>query len=148
MLLKQVLTCGKGAALSSEHSAFSRQTLGGSDEHLTVAPASRRQVVTRPEQLNANCLLLNACLFSSPHEMDDLKFVSIVEFSCWPGRTRNDVVIEFDGDAIGLHAEMIDKRGETQAVRKGLCVAVDRELHQRNSSNSLLSAREPEFACG
>ena len=87
-------------------------------------------------------------LVSSPHEMHDLKFVSIVEFGCWPGRTRNDVVIEFNGDAVRLHAEMVDKRGESETVGKRLCVAVDRELHQRNSSNSLLSAREPEFACG
>jgi hypothetical protein len=43
---------------------------------------------------------------------------------------------------------MVDKRGESETVGKRLCVAVDRELHQRNSSNSLLSAREPEFACG
>ncbi len=52
--------------------------------------------------------------------MYDLKFVSIVKFGGWPGRTRNDVVIEFDGDAVRFHSEMIHKCGESKTVRKGL----------------------------
>jgi hypothetical protein len=44
--------------------------------------------------------------------VDDLKFVAIVERSLSPAIPRHDVSIQFDGDAVGLHAERFHEGGE------------------------------------
>jgi hypothetical protein len=44
--------------------------------------------------------------------VDDLEFIALVESGVGPAVAGDDVAIQFDGDAVGLHAKGFDQRGE------------------------------------
>jgi hypothetical protein len=45
--------------------------------------------------------------------MDDLEPVSIAQWSLRPLFARDDLVVEFDRYAAGLHAELLDERAQS-----------------------------------
>jgi len=58
--------------------------------------------------------------------------IAFVERRVGPAIARDDVAIEFDGDAVRLHAEVIDECGESEWGRNAREVsifAVDAEFH-------------------
>jgi hypothetical protein len=63
-------------------------------------------------------------------EVDDLQAVFIVKFGGTPALAREDVEIQFDGDAVVLHAEVFDERGDGERVGKLALLAVDLKSHQ------------------
>jgi hypothetical protein len=44
--------------------------------------------------------------------VDDFQAVSVVQWSLRPLVAGDDFAIEFDGYAVGLHAEMLDERAQ------------------------------------
>ena len=69
--------------------------------------------------LAANCRSLAAlgmtihkgiCVRSAADEMDDFQAVSVVQWSLRPLVAGDDLAVEFDGYAVGLHAESGDER--------------------------------------
>lgn len=44
--------------------------------------------------------------------MDDLQLISIFQSRFGPRVAADNFAIEFNRDAVGLHAELLDKRGE------------------------------------
>ena len=42
--------------------------------------------------------------------MDDLQSVSVVQWSLRPLLAGDDFAVQFDGYAVGLHAELLDER--------------------------------------
>ena len=67
---------------------------------------------------------------SAAHEVDDLEFVAIVQSSVRPAIARDDVAIQFDGDAVGFHGEGFYQSGESGNRRiEGSFFSVDLEFH-------------------
>ena len=48
----------------------------------------------------------------SAHEVNDFQLVSVAQRRLWPGVAGNDLAVQFDGYAIGLHAKLFHQRGE------------------------------------
>ena len=48
----------------------------------------------------------------SAHEVNDFQLVSVAQCRLWPGVTGNDLSVQLDSYAIGLHAKLFHKRGE------------------------------------
>ena len=61
--------------------------------------------------------------------MDDLQLVSILEMDVLPARSRNNLQVQFNSDAVRLHTQMLDQGSEREAIRKVALVAVDLEFH-------------------
>ena len=61
---------------------------------------------------------------AAAYEVDDFQFVSVVERGLGPLIAGDDVAVEFDGEAIGLHAEGLDQGGQGCGLG-GLRFAVD-----------------------
>ena len=50
-------------------------------------------------------------------EVDDLQPVAFVQRVVSPAVAGHDVAVQFDGDAVGLHAEDFDQSGESEVER-------------------------------
>jgi hypothetical protein len=61
--------------------------------------------------------------------MDDFQAVTMGEGCCKPFIAGNYAPVEFDGDAVGLHAELFDEIGEGKRAVEVAAGAVDDELH-------------------
>ena len=66
---------------------------------------------------------------SPADEVHDLQAVAIAEFGLSPLGARDDLAIEFDSDAIALHAKLLDQLGKRQGIGKALAFAVDKDVH-------------------
>jgi hypothetical protein len=66
--------------------------------------------------------------------MDYFQSVAVVQQRFGPAVAGDDVAVEFDGDAIGLHAERFDQgcEGELGArrIREGAGFAIDMKIHR------------------
>jgi len=51
-------------------------------------------------------------LEAAAHEVDDFQPVAFVEVGTAPFVAGSDFTVEFDGDAVGLHAELFDEGGQ------------------------------------
>jgi hypothetical protein len=71
---------------------------------------------------------------SAPDEVDDFEAVSVVELGLWPSVPRNDVAVQLDGDAIGLHSQRFDESAEGSGGMI-LRLAVDDEIHVNELSH-------------
>ena len=63
-------------------------------------------------------------------EMDDLQPITITERGIRPISARHDQLIEFHGDAVGLHLQSGNQSGEGGDAVKLPGFAVDDELHK------------------
>ncbi len=71
--------------------------------------------------------------------MDDFQFVAITELGCCPTVARNEVTVEFDGNTVGLHAEVRKKSREAGNCGEFAVFAVDSEFHcSRHKKDSIL----------
>ena len=52
-----------------------------------------------------------------------------------PVRSRNNLQVQFNGDAVRLHAQMLDQSGQSEAVRKIALLAIDVKFHQLEASS-------------
>jgi hypothetical protein len=62
--------------------------------------------------------------------VDDLEFVALVESGLGPAVAGDDVAIQFNGDAVGLHAEGFNQSSESG--KRGIecsLLSVDVEFH-------------------
>jgi hypothetical protein len=50
------------------------------------------------------------CVRSAADEVDDFQTVSVVQWSLRPLVAGDDFAVQFDGYAVGLHAETCDER--------------------------------------
>ena len=67
---------------------------------------------------------------SATDEVDEFKFVAIVEAGVGPTVAGNNVTIEFDGDAVGFHGECFHQSGESGNRKiEGSFFSVDLEFH-------------------
>jgi hypothetical protein len=64
------------------------------------------------------------------YEVDDFKFISVIEIGLGPVIAGHNVAIQFDSDAVGLHAEGFNESGEG-GNREIECsfFAIDVEFH-------------------
>ena len=62
-------------------------------------------------------------------EMDDLEAVRIGELGLGPAIAGDDAAVEFDGDAIGFHAEFFDESREGERAVEVARFAIDVENH-------------------
>ena len=62
-------------------------------------------------------------------EVHDLECVALGELCVGPAIARDDLAVEFDGDAVGLHSEFFHEGGE-RGSRGGSLFAVDGEGHR------------------
>ncbi len=51
-------------------------------------------------------------LMPSAHKVNDFQLVSVAQCRLWPGVAGNDLAVQLDGDAIGLHAKLFHQRGK------------------------------------
>jgi hypothetical protein len=66
-------------------------------------------------------------------EMDDLELVTLFQNSLVPAVPRHDVAVEFYGDPVCFHPELLDESGEGERIRrvwKVPLIAVDLEFHR------------------
>jgi len=70
---------------------------------------------------------------AAPDEMHDLEAVAVSEGSLCPLRPRNDIAVEFHGDPVGLHSELLDERGEVGSLVL-LCFTVDDQVHEEKDT--------------
>ncbi len=70
-------------------------------------------------------------LRTAADEVDDFEAVAFVQLSFRPAIARDDVAVEFDSDAIGFHAELLDEvcDRERGANVEGFWLAVDVDVH-------------------
>jgi hypothetical protein len=61
--------------------------------------------------------------------MDNFQFIAVGEWGSIPTIPRNEVAVEFDGDAVGLHAELLKEIGKRRNRAKFAVFAVDGEFH-------------------
>jgi hypothetical protein len=73
--------------------------------------------------------LLAASCQPTADEVDDFQSVVIRKLRLGPARSRNEVAVEFDGDAVGLEAKFGQERGYAEVGGKFAVFAVDDELH-------------------
>ena len=69
---------------------------------------------------------------SAAYEVDDLKFVAIIEDSVGPAVSRDDVAIQFNGDAVRFHPEHLYESAQCEGswrVRELPFFAIDVEFH-------------------
>jgi len=67
--------------------------------------------------------------FRSPaDEVDDFQAISVVQWSLRPLVAGDDLAIQFDGYAVGLHAERFDEGAQGFGGR-GLGFAIDCQVH-------------------
>jgi hypothetical protein len=64
----------------------------------------------------------------TPYEVDDFQAIAIGEVGIGPLCPRDDVEVQFDGDAVLLHAKVFDQIGQGDGGEV-LLLAVDGELH-------------------
>ncbi len=63
-------------------------------------------------------------------EMDDLEAVAFAEERGGPAVAGDNVAVEFDGNAVRLHAELFDQGGQGEAVGGKLPLfAIDEQTH-------------------
>jgi hypothetical protein len=70
------------------------------------------------------------------YEVDDFQAVTVLQDGLRPAVTGDDVAVEFDGDAVGLHVEGFDQSGEGErgwrrGIWEGAGFAVDLQVHSR-----------------
>jgi len=77
-------------------------------------------------------------LAAAADEVDNFQAVSIFEQCFGPAVARDDVVVEFDGYAVGLHGERFDQGCECElgrrGVREGPGFSVNVQIHRREGS--------------
>src|ERR1700687_6023511 len=61
--------------------------------------------------------------------MENLQPISIVQSSLRPLLTGDDLAIQFNRHAVGLHAELLDERAQSFGG-KNLALAIDCEVHR------------------
>jgi hypothetical protein len=67
---------------------------------------------------------------SAAYEVDDLEFVAIIEVGLGPAVAGDDVAIQFDGNAVGLHGEGFYQSGKSgNRGIEGSFFTVDSEFH-------------------
>ncbi len=68
--------------------------------------------------------------------MDDFEAITVFQLGFGPAVAGDDVAIEFYGDAVGLHAEILDQGGEGSRRWKIEIplIAVDEEFHGSSGS--------------
>jgi len=71
---------------------------------------------------------------AAAYEVDDFEAVAVFELRFGPALSRDDVAVEFDRDAVGLHVEGFDQdceREETAALRggEGAFFSIDLQFH-------------------
>jgi hypothetical protein len=80
---------------------------------------------------------------TAAHKVHDFESIAIFKSGGLPLGARNDFQIQFNGDAIRLHAELRDQRSYAQAIGKIAFFAVDVESHgQLANSNWQLALSE------
>lgn len=63
-------------------------------------------------------------------EVNNFHLIAIVKDCFGPLGTGDDLAIQFDGDAIAFHAELLDELGEGELFVEGLVFAVDNQAHE------------------
>jgi len=64
--------------------------------------------------------------------MNDLQAVSRTQLGDVPLRAGHDFAIQFDGDAITLHSELLNELVQRRRLRARFHIAIDKEFHARN----------------
>ena len=89
-------------------------------------------------------------LLSAADKVHDLKPIAVFERCVAPLRARHDLAIEFDGNAVALHAQLFDQLRQRQGIGKALFFAVDQQVHDntviesRNRCAAVEGADQPE----
>jgi hypothetical protein len=66
-------------------------------------------------------------------EMNYFELVAIIQDGFVPAIPRYDVAVQFHGDAVGFHSELVDEGGKGERIRsvwKVALIAVDLEFHR------------------
>jgi hypothetical protein len=71
---------------------------------------------------------------STADEVHDFQPVAFRKFRFRPQFAADDLAIQFDGNAVLLHAEFFEKSSERDIAIKILIIPVDDEFHARNQN--------------
>jgi hypothetical protein len=72
-------------------------------------------------------------LRTTADKVDEFESVSLMEAGVCPAVSGNNVAIQFNGDAIGLHAERFDESGQGQNLGiESSFLSIDVEFHNDN----------------
>src|SRR5258707_13847534 len=75
--------------------------------------------------------LLRPCGFAAADKVHDLQLVAVFELRGLPVGARNNLQVEFHGNAVRLHAELFHQRSQSQPVREVACFAIDMQGHEK-----------------
>src|ERR1022692_1427704 len=64
-------------------------------------------------------------LLAPADKVHNLQTIAVLESCLWPLRAGDDLAIEFNGDAVALHSELLDQFCQRQGVGKAFFVAID-----------------------
>ena len=98
--------------VSREEAALSTWHLALGIWHLPEAPACLMFLDSCGGESNPVCQLETGnwkLLLSPADKMNNLQPIAVSERSLGPLRTRDDLAVEFDCDAVALHAELLDQ---------------------------------------
>ncbi|MCU1300078.1 MAG: hypothetical protein JWQ87_362 [Candidatus Sulfotelmatobacter sp.] len=92
-------------------------------------------------------LATGAATGAAADKVDDFEAVAVFQRGLGPAVAGDDVAVEFNRDAVGLHAERFDQRSEREVVRadgigKGTLVSVNVQSHSLYSLFDEPSHRE------
>jgi len=77
----------------------------------------------------------NDFLSSPADKVDNLQLVAFHQLDAGPAIAGNNIAVEFYGQPIGLHSQLIDEGCQSDRRLYRLGLAIDDELHQFNSRN-------------
>ncbi len=63
------------------------------------------------------------------YKVHNLQPVAIFQRRFRPLRARHNFAIEFDGDAVALHAKLLDQLSKGKSIVKNLILAINRQAH-------------------
>jgi len=67
---------------------------------------------------------------SAADEVHDLQPVAIVQHGRGPGIAADDDLVQLDGDAVGLDAQLLHQRRQRQLAVEGSLCAIDHKFHR------------------
>lgn len=69
-------------------------------------------------------------LGATADEVDDLETIAVVQLRSCPPVAGNDVAVQFNGDAIAFHAQVLDQRSDGERIGQVTRFAIDFEVHE------------------
>ena len=76
---------------------------------------------------------------SAADKVHYLQAVAVAQLGGGPGIAAHNDVVQFDGHAVGLDAQLFDQRSQRQAVAEAAFFAIDHEFHEKYCRSSRIT---------